>query len=450
MKKPGFHPHLRRISQNFSFWESCFKFKSSFEFKGKNGLFAAFSKSFPIEPGLRANRVLGKALCLFVFFISPSLFAVPPLGISAIPQGAGEDPAQAVRNARFALVTQAEKHRGTPYLYGGIDSKGFDCSGLIYRSFQDAFSVSVPRSTTALYRWSEKIDAGALQPGDLVFFATLRSDKRRISHAGIYAGEGRFIHSASDGPVTGVIYSRLDEDYWRRTFAAAGRALPAASAEARGLVFPSKEQSLPPPAASSANPSGPSIGLPAEDILLPETSGNRDAPVEGGSRRDGFLWGFGFAPTWNGILSGGNVIRGGASQMGLAWKGELLNRPFMPGLEFRPEWDNTLGVFHVPLTLSLGLDERFRLFAGPAFSIGSAKLRTKDGERRYRGGNSLIGTVGLTFAPFPIKAGKGTLSLYGEAAWQSYFPEGGGERDPNADFSAALRISTGLRYLQGF
>jgi probable lipoprotein NlpC len=415
MKKPGFSPCLRGFSQNFSFWKSRFKF------------------------------------CLFVFFITPSLFAAPPLGISAIRQDTGEDPAQAVRNARFALLSQAEKHRGAPYLYGGIDSKGFDCSGLIYRSFQDAFSVSVPRSTTALYSWSERIDAGALQPGDLVFFATLRSDRRRISHAGIYAGEGRFIHSASDGPVTGVIYSRLDEDYWRRTFAAAGRALPPASPEARRLETVSlPKEPLPPPVSPAKTPrisGGPSAeGNPA--VLPPETAGN--SPGEGGSRRDRLLWGFGFAPTWNGILSGGNIIRGGASQLGLAWKGELLERPFMPGLELRPEWDNTLGVFHVPLTLSLGLDERFRLFAGPAFSIGSAKLRTKEGERRYRGGNSLIGTIGLTFAPFPIKAGKGTLSLYGEAAWQSYFPESGEERNSNADFSAAFRISTGLRYLQGF
>ena len=92
-----------------------------------------------------------------------------------------------------------------------MDAKGFDCSGLVYRSFQDALSLSVPRSTTALYNWVEKIDTGALKPGDLVFFSTLPSDKRRISHTGIYTGEGQFIHAASEGPVTGVIYSRLDE-----------------------------------------------------------------------------------------------------------------------------------------------------------------------------------------------------------------------------------------------
>jgi hypothetical protein len=181
----------------------------------------------------------------------------------------------------------------------------------------------------------------------------------------------------------------------------------------------------------------------------PETGGTRGAEGGDPSWQDKLLLGFGFAPTWNGVLSGGNIIRGGASQLGIAWKGKLFGQPFMPGVEFRPEWDNTLGVFRMPLTLSLGLDERFRLFVGPAFSVGDAELRTKEGNRRYTGGNAIIGAAGITFAPFSINAGRGTLSIYGEAAWQSYFPEGQGGRNSNADFSAAFRISTGLRYLWG-
>jgi probable lipoprotein NlpC len=383
-------------------------------------------------------------LCLFALFISPPLFAAPPLNISVIRESGG-DSGQSIRKARLALVAEAEKYRGTPYRYGGIDGKGFDCSGLVYRSFQDALSVSVPRNTTALYNWVEKIDAGALQPGDLVFFSTLPSDKRRISHTGIYAGEGRFIHAASEGPVTGVMYSRLDEDYWRRTFSAAGRALPVAPpgtwvSEPASLSVPASLPAASPEKLPQVSGDGPAA-------RRPETGGRGDA--EEASRRDKLLLGFGFAPTWNGVLSGGNIIRGGASQLGIAWKGKLLGRPFMPGMEFRPEWDNTLGVFRMPLTLSLGLDERFRLFAGPAFSVGDAELRTKEGNRRYTGGTAIIGAAGLTFAPFSIDTGRGTLSIYGEAAWQSYFPESGGGRNFNADFSAAFRISTGLRYLWG-
>jgi probable lipoprotein NlpC len=394
-------------------------------------------------------------LCLLAFFIGPALSAAPPLNISVVRQREGEDPGEAIRQARLALVTEAEKYRGAPYRYGGVDSKGFDCSGLVYRSFQDAFSVSVPRSTTALYNWVERIDATALQPGDLVFFSTLQSDKRRISHAGIYTGEGQFIHAASDGPVTGVIYSQLDEDYWRRTFAAAGRALPVAppGVMRSELASLSNKPEPPQPAVLPEKPLPVSgDGSPGEGgrvSRLPETGGTRGAAGEGGSWRDKLLLGVGFAPTWNGVLSGGNIIRGGASQLGLAWKGKLFGQPFMPGVEFRPEWDNTLGVFRMPVTLSLGLDERFRIFAGPAVSAGDAELQTKEGDRRYTGGNAIIGAAGLTFAPFSIDTGRGTLSIYGEAAWQSYFPENGGGRNFNADFSAAFRISTGFRYLWG-
>jgi probable lipoprotein NlpC len=391
---------------------------------------------------------------LLVLFVSSPLFAVPPLSIGAIRENVGADSGEAVRRARLALIAEAEKYRGAPYRYGGVDGKGFDCSGLVYRSFQDAFSVSVPRNTAALYNWAEKIEARALQPGDLVFFSTLPSDKRRVSHAGIYAGEGRFIHAASEGPVTGVIYSRLDEDYWRRTFAAAGRALPEASPGVRRPELASLSQPEPPPLAAVPGKLPPVSGkspLPEEGpaARLPESGGTGDPVGEGGSWRDKVLLGAGFAPTWNGVLSGGNIIRGGASQLGIAWKGELLGRPLMPGFELRPEWDNTLGVFRIPITFSLGLDERFRIFAGPAFSSGGAELRTKEGERRYTGGTAIIGAAGITFAPFPINTGKGTLSIYGEAAWQSYFPESGTARNLNADFSAAFRLSTGIRYMWG-
>jgi probable lipoprotein NlpC len=383
-------------------------------------------------------------LRLLALFVSPSLFAAPPLNAGLIREGEGKDSDQTIRKARLALIAEAEKYQGAPYRYGGIDSKGFDCSGLVYRSFQDAFSVSVPRTTTGLYNWTERVDTEALQPGDLVFFSTLRSDKRQISHAGIYAGESRFIHAASDGPLTGVIYSRLDEDYWRQTFTAAGRALPAAPPEVWRLA------SLSQPAPPAALPEKlPQVSGEGPVIQRPETGGTGDAAGKDGSWRDKLLLGIAFAPTWNGMLPGENIIRGWTSQLGIAWKGKLLGRPLTPGLELRPEWDNTLGVFRIPFTVSLGLDDRFRIFAGPAFSFGHAKLRTKEGERRYTGGNAVIGAAGLTFAPFPINTGQGTLSIYGEAAWQSYFLESGEGRNPNADFSAAFRLSTGLRYRWG-
>jgi len=131
----------------------------------------------------------------------------------------------AYQEARSRLLAAAGKYEHTPYRYGGKDRKGLDCSGLVALSFLDALGISVPRSAENLYSWVEKVPIDNAQPGDLVFFRTTKTNK--ISHVGIFTGDGRFIHSASEGPVTGVIYSRLDEKYWSRTYAGAGRAFPA-------------------------------------------------------------------------------------------------------------------------------------------------------------------------------------------------------------------------------
>ena len=125
--------------------------------------------------------------------------------------------------ARFDLLSAAESYLGAPYRFGGLDSRGFDCSGLVYRSFRDALNVLVPRTSERLYNWTMEIPLSEIQPGDLVFFITAGS---RISHVGIYIGEGRFIHSQSQGNLTGVMYSHFNEGNWRRNFAGAGRALP--------------------------------------------------------------------------------------------------------------------------------------------------------------------------------------------------------------------------------
>ena len=106
---------------------------------------------------------------------------------------------------------------GAPYRYGGSTPRGFDCSGLVYYAYYKA-GIRVPRSTTAQYRHARPIALMNLQPGDLVFFRTAH---RSVSHVGIYAGEGRFIHAPSRGRV--VSYDSLNDPYWKKRLVAAGR-----------------------------------------------------------------------------------------------------------------------------------------------------------------------------------------------------------------------------------
>jgi murein DD-endopeptidase len=115
------------------------------------------------------------------------------------------------------LVGVAAGFIGTPYRYGGESPKGFDCSGLVFYSFEKV-GQKVPRTAADQRRAAERVKRDELEPGDLVFF---RSSKGRVDHVGIYAGDGRFIHAPNSGKV--VSYGYLDDPYYRSHFVSAGR-----------------------------------------------------------------------------------------------------------------------------------------------------------------------------------------------------------------------------------
>jgi cell wall-associated NlpC family hydrolase len=116
------------------------------------------------------------------------------------------------------VVTIAAGFLGTPYRYGGDSpGRGFDCSGLVFYSFEQ-IGQKVPRTAADQRKAAERVSRDDLEPGDLVFF---RSSKGRIDHVGIYAGDGRFIHSPNSGSV--VSYAYLDDPYYRSHFVSAGR-----------------------------------------------------------------------------------------------------------------------------------------------------------------------------------------------------------------------------------
>jgi cell wall-associated NlpC family hydrolase len=111
---------------------------------------------------------------------------------------------------------------GTPYRFGGNTPEGgFDCSGLVGFVFRDAAGVALPRSTRELIDISApSVPRDALQPGDLVYFNPAGG---RVSHIGIYVGEGRFVHAPSRGGT--VRLDALGSQYWNRHFVGAKRVL---------------------------------------------------------------------------------------------------------------------------------------------------------------------------------------------------------------------------------
>ncbi|PTX64937.1 NlpC/P60 family protein [Melghirimyces profundicolus] len=120
------------------------------------------------------------------------------------PDGrAGRLPAEDVRIGQTPVqspedrIRTAEGFIGLPYLWAGMSSFGFDCSGFMYRIFESG-GIRIPRDADIQATCGERVSWEELAPGDLVFFA-YEQGKGTIHHVGMYIGEGAFIHSPHTG-----------------------------------------------------------------------------------------------------------------------------------------------------------------------------------------------------------------------------------------------------------
>ena len=135
--------------------------------------------------------------------------ASPPAGPQRA-RGAVPAPAPRLSAAQSSdIAIHALGLVGTPYRYGGnTPGGGFDCSGLIGYVYQNRAGRAPPRTVAQLDQWGQSIARESLRTGDLVVFGRGRTPH----HAGIYVGEGRFVHAPSSGGT--VRLDRLDGKYW--------------------------------------------------------------------------------------------------------------------------------------------------------------------------------------------------------------------------------------------
>jgi len=120
------------------------------------------------------------------------------------------------------LVVTAIGFLGVPYRRGGnsVETGGFDCSGFVKAIYEQTVGLVLPRRAEQQAAATQAVAKQDLQPGDLVFFNTMR---RTFSHVGIYVGEGKFIHSPKPGAEVRV--ENMGANYWQRRFDGARRVL---------------------------------------------------------------------------------------------------------------------------------------------------------------------------------------------------------------------------------
>jgi len=105
---------------------------------------------------------------------------------------------------------------GVPYRYGGSSPAGFDCSGLVHYSYATA-GINIPRTTSAQWAQMTPVNDRDMRAGDLLFFRI----SGKMSHVGLYLGEGRFVHAPSTG--RSVSIENLESRYYSNAFIRAGR-----------------------------------------------------------------------------------------------------------------------------------------------------------------------------------------------------------------------------------
>lgn len=171
--------------------------------------FAAAYPDSSADGGFRRSFMHLLPLCLIVLLLSGC----------AGRELATRDDAGELSIDRAVILAEAQRTLGTPYLFGGANDSGLDCSGLVQLSYSRA-GIAVPRTSREQFATLPRVDAA--RPGDLLFFDTARGGK--ASHVGIYLGDGRMIHAPGRG--RHVTTTSVALDYWQERFLGAAAPAP--------------------------------------------------------------------------------------------------------------------------------------------------------------------------------------------------------------------------------
>lgn len=148
--------------------------------------------------------------------VTPSASALS--GVSSSASAVAGSAASTGSASGSQILAEAKKHLGAPYRSGGATPAGFDCSGFVYYVLKQV-GYSPYRTPASQYNAGAAVSKSDLKAGDIVFFAGTGASG--ISHVGIYAGNGQFIHAPNSRST--VSYSDLNSGYWAEHYYGARR-----------------------------------------------------------------------------------------------------------------------------------------------------------------------------------------------------------------------------------
>lgn len=191
----------------------------AYYFKHESGLykvrFGNYLSRRPAEEN--AERLKQAGFIQEYFVVSPETYPI------------SQSEESGLESVRDEIVTRAHSFLGLPYRWGGYTpEKGFDCSGLT-KAVYNLVGLDLPRTSLAQFRTGTPVSKNDLDRGDLVFF--LSQSRNRISHVGIYTGDGKFIHAPGKNKTIRI--DSLSNQYFENHFAGARSYLSLGSLEQR-------------------------------------------------------------------------------------------------------------------------------------------------------------------------------------------------------------------------
>ncbi len=194
------------------------------DFRARSCAFALFAALLPTASyaGTQVRSVNGVEIITFERDAAPVARArrsaphVEPVRPKRIVHAAPILASEPALRGASALVENAMHYVGTPYVWGGAQPGGFDCSGFIYYLYRQ-MGIAIPRTADVQFAAGRTVVGDPL-PGDLVFFQTYDYG---ASHVGLYLGGGRFVNSIGQN----VHVASFDSNYFRSRYLGARRFL---------------------------------------------------------------------------------------------------------------------------------------------------------------------------------------------------------------------------------